>query len=176
MRLKAFEQFLTKYPEFQEKVSIIMIVVPSRDNVGQYRDLKEEVDLLVGRVNGKFGKLNWTPVHYFYRSFTPESLSAFYRMAHVALVTPMRDGMNLVAKEYVAAQDPDSVLVVPPPDSLSPGVTVVPLDSGVVVVAMWVLLRRRDRHGIVLSCCRAQSCGPTRGSGGTPRGHPPPRR
>jgi trehalose 6-phosphate synthase/phosphatase len=112
MRLKAFEQFLTKYPEFQEKVSIIMIVVPSRDNVGQYRDLKEEVDLLVGRVNGKFGKLNWTPVHYFYRSFTPESLSAFYRMAHVALVTPMRDGMNLVCKEFIASKlDKTGVLI-----------------------------------------------------------------
>ncbi|MCK5279130.1 MAG: trehalose-6-phosphate synthase, partial [Cyclobacteriaceae bacterium] len=95
-RLEAFELFLKKYPEFQEKVSIIMIVVPSRDNVGQYKDLKEEVDLLVGRINGNFGKLTWTPIHYFYRSYSLESLSAFYRMAHVALVTPMRDGMNLV--------------------------------------------------------------------------------
>ena len=85
-RLEAFELFLSKYPEFQEKVSIIMIVVPSRDNVGQYKDLKEEVDLLVGRINGNFGNLTWTPIHYFYRSFALESLSAFYRMAHVALV------------------------------------------------------------------------------------------
>ncbi len=112
MRLKAFEQFLIEYPEWQEKVSLIMVVVPSRDNVPQYRDLKEEVDLLVGRINGKFGKLNWTPVHYFYRSFQLESLSAFYRMAHVALVTPMRDGMNLVSKEYIASKlDKTGVLV-----------------------------------------------------------------
>jgi len=111
-RLKAFEMFLTRYPEFQEKVSLIMIVVPSRDNVPQYRELKEEVDLLVGRINGKFGKLNWTPIHYFYRSFTPESLSAFYRMAHVALVTPMRDGMNLVCKEFIASKlDKTGVLI-----------------------------------------------------------------
>jgi trehalose 6-phosphate synthase/phosphatase len=111
-RLEAFETFLQKYPEYQEKVSIIMIVVPSRDNVGQYKDLKEEVDLLVGRINGNFGKLNWTPIHYFYRSFGPESLSAFYRMAHVALVTPMRDGMNLVCKEFIASKlDKTGVLI-----------------------------------------------------------------
>lgn len=111
-RLEAFEMFLDKYPEYEEKVSIIMIVVPSRDNVGQYKDLKEEVDLLVGRINGKFGKLNWTPIHYFYRSFAPESLSAFYRMAHVALVTPMRDGMNLVCKEFIASRlDKTGVLI-----------------------------------------------------------------
>jgi trehalose 6-phosphate synthase/phosphatase len=111
-RLEAFEMFLQKYPEYEEKVSIIMIVVPSRDNVGQYKDLKEEVDLLVGRINGRFGKLNWTPIHYFYRSFAPESLSAFYRMAHVALVTPMRDGMNLVCKEFIASRlDKTGVLI-----------------------------------------------------------------
>ncbi len=111
-RLQAFELFLKKYPEFEEKVSLIMVVVPSRDNVAQYRELKEEVDLLVGRINGSFGKLNWTPVHYFYRSFTLESLSAFYRMAHVALVTPMRDGMNLVCKEFIASKlDKTGVLI-----------------------------------------------------------------
>ena len=89
-----------------------MIVVPSRDNVAQYRELKEEVDLLVGRINGNFGKLNWTPIHYFYRSFPLESLSAFYRMAHVALVTPMRDGMNLVCKEFIASKlDKTGVLI-----------------------------------------------------------------
>lgn len=111
-RLEAFEHFLVKYPEFQEKVSLIMVVVPSRDNVPQYKELKEAVDLLVGRINGQFGKLNWTPVHYFYRSFALESLSAFYRMAHVALVTPMRDGMNLVCKEFIASKlDKTGVLI-----------------------------------------------------------------
>lgn len=111
-RLEAFELFLEKYSDFQEKVSLIMVVVPSRDNVPQYKELKEEVDLLVGRINGKYGKLNWTPIHYFYRSFTPESLSAFYRMAHVALVTPMRDGMNLVCKEFIASKlDKTGVLI-----------------------------------------------------------------
>jgi len=111
-RLQAFEIFLQQYPEYQNKVSLILIVVPSRDNVDQYAELKEEVDLLVGRINGKFGKLNWTPIHYFYRSFPLEALSAFYRMAHVALVTPMRDGMNLVCKEYIASRlDQKGVLI-----------------------------------------------------------------
>ncbi len=111
-RLRAFEIFLQQYPEYQTKVSLIMIVVPSRDSVEQYQELKEEVDLLVGRINGKYGRLNWTPVHYFYRSFPLEALSAFYRMAHVALVTPMRDGMNLVCKEYIASRlDQRGVLI-----------------------------------------------------------------
>ena len=103
-RLKAFEKFLHEYPEFKEKVSLVMLVVPSRDRVAKYQELKEEVDLLVGRINGQFGRINWTPIHYFYRSLPLEALSGFYRMAHVALVTPMRDGMNLVCKEFIASK------------------------------------------------------------------------
>ncbi|MEL7003960.1 MAG: bifunctional alpha,alpha-trehalose-phosphate synthase (UDP-forming)/trehalose-phosphatase [Bacteroidota bacterium] len=111
-RLQIFDLFLQKYPEYQGKVSLIMVVVPSRDKVGKYKDLKERVDLLVGRINGTYGTMNWTPIHYFYRSFPLEDLSAFYRMADVALVTPMRDGMNLVCKEYVASRlDKRGVLI-----------------------------------------------------------------
>jgi len=111
-RLYALDLFFEKYPEFIGIVSLIMIVVPSRDNVGEYKRLKEEIDLLVGRLNGKYGTIHWTPVHYFYRSFALYSLSAFYRMADVALVTPMRDGMNLVCKEYIASKlDQKGVLI-----------------------------------------------------------------
>ncbi len=111
-RLRAFEQFLTKYSEYRNKVSLLMVLVPSRDTVPKYKQLKEEIDLLVGRINGKFGRMNWTPVHYFYRSFPLPALSAFYRMAHVALVNPMRDGMNLVCKEYIASKlDKKGVLI-----------------------------------------------------------------
>ncbi len=111
-RLKAFETFLENYPEFREKVSLFMVVVPSRDTVPKYKQIKEEIDLLVGRINGKFSRLYWTPVHYFYRSFPLTALSAFYRMANVCLVTPMRDGMNLVCKEYIASKiDKKGVLV-----------------------------------------------------------------
>lgn len=111
-RLKIFDLFLEKYPEFQDRVSLLMVVVPSRDKVEKYKDLKEQVDTLVGRINGKYGTVNWTPIHYFYRSFPLEDLSAFYRMADVAMVTPMRDGMNLVCKEYVASKlDKKGVLI-----------------------------------------------------------------
>ncbi len=111
-RLKAFELFLEENEEYREKVSLLMVVVPSRDSVGKYKELKEEVDLLVGRINGKYARLNWTPIHYFYRSFPLNALSAFYRMAEVALVTPMRDGMNLVCKEFIASKlDKKGVLI-----------------------------------------------------------------
>ena len=111
-RLQAFETFLKQYPQFQEKVSLLMIVVPSRDSVGKYKELKEEVDEMVGRINGTYGSINWKPINYFYRSFPLESLSAFYRMADVGLVTPIRDGMNLVCKEYIASKtDQRGVLI-----------------------------------------------------------------
>ena len=103
-RLRAFELFFERYPQYRDKISLIMVVVPSRDQVGKYKELKEEVDRLVGRINGRFGKINWTPIHFFYRSFPLGELSAFYRMADVALVTPMRDGMNLVCKEFIASK------------------------------------------------------------------------
>ncbi|MFD2247329.1 bifunctional alpha,alpha-trehalose-phosphate synthase (UDP-forming)/trehalose-phosphatase [Pontibacter ruber] len=111
-RLKAFEMFLERYPEFHEKVTLVMLVVPSRDAVEKYKELKEEVDELVGRINGKYSHINWNPIQYFYRSYPLETLSAFYRMADVALVTPMRDGMNLVCKEYIASKlDQKGVLI-----------------------------------------------------------------
>lgn len=103
-RLIAFEEFLRRNSDWRGKVSLLMVLVPSRDKVERYKELKNEIDELVGRINGQFGRLSWTPVHYFYRSFPLTALSAFYRMANVGLVTPMRDGMNLVAKEYVASK------------------------------------------------------------------------
>jgi trehalose 6-phosphate synthase/phosphatase len=111
-RLIAFGDFLEKYPEYKGNVSLFMIVVPSRDNVGKYKELKENIDLLVGKINGKYSKVDWQPIHYFYRSFPPNALSAFYRMADVALVTPLRDGMNLVCKEFIASKfDKKGVLI-----------------------------------------------------------------
>ncbi|MEO9966074.1 MAG: bifunctional alpha,alpha-trehalose-phosphate synthase (UDP-forming)/trehalose-phosphatase [Reichenbachiella sp.] len=111
-RLKAFEKLLERNPEYREKVSMLMVVVPSRDQVGKYKELKEEIDLLVGRINGQYSRLSWTPIHYFYRSYPLHALSAFYRMAHVCLVSPMRDGMNLVCKEFIASKlDKKGVLI-----------------------------------------------------------------
>jgi trehalose 6-phosphate synthase/phosphatase len=104
-RLKAFYEFLNSYSGYREKVSLIFVMVPSRDKVPLYKQLKMEIDELVGRINGKFGTMGWTPVYYFYRSFPFQSLSAFYTMSDVALVTPLRDGMNLVCKEYIASKN-----------------------------------------------------------------------
>jgi len=111
-RLKAFNEFLSRYPEYICKVSLFILLVPSRDTVEKYRLIREEIELLVGRINGEYGRIDWTPVHYFYRSFPLESLSALYKMASVALVTPMRDGMNLVCKEFIASKlDQKGVLI-----------------------------------------------------------------
>lgn len=103
-RLKAFEYFLEKFPEFHEKVTLIMLCVPSRSNVEQYQIMKSEVDELVGRINGKHASINWVPVWYFYRSLPFNSLIDLYTSSDIALITPIRDGMNLVAKEYIATK------------------------------------------------------------------------
>jgi trehalose 6-phosphate synthase/phosphatase len=104
-RLKAFNTLLTEHPELKGSVSLIMLTVPSRDNVSEYKNLKEEVDELVGNINGKHSTLTWTAVHYLYRSVSFEQLVALYNLADIGLVTPLRDGMNLVAKEYVASKN-----------------------------------------------------------------------
>src|SRR5205823_4941521 len=92
--------------------SLLMVVVPSRDQVAQYASLKEEIDELVGRINAQYRTIAWNPIVYFYRSFPFEELAAFYHMADVALVTPVRDGMNLVAKEFIASKgDGTGVLI-----------------------------------------------------------------
>lgn len=103
-RLKGFGVFLEEHPEYREKVSLVMIIVPSRDKVGKYADLKTRMDEMIGTVNGKYATIGWTPIHYFYRGVPFEELVALYHIAEIALVTPLRDGMNLVAKEYVAAK------------------------------------------------------------------------
>lgn len=103
-RLKGFELFLEKHPEYWEKVSLVMIIVPSRDQVKKYADLKMKMEEMIGTINGEYATLNWTPIHYFYHGFPFEELVALYHLADIALVTPLRDGMNLVAKEYVAAK------------------------------------------------------------------------
>jgi trehalose 6-phosphate synthase/phosphatase len=111
-RIRAFEYFLEKYPQFREKVRLVMLSVPSRINVPQYGRLKRQTDELVGRVNGKFATIDWTPIWYFYRSMPFDDLIDLYAFSHVALITPLRDGMNLVAKEYVATRTKgDGVLI-----------------------------------------------------------------
>jgi trehalose 6-phosphate synthase/phosphatase len=111
-RLRAVEVFFERNPAYRGKVVFLQIAVPSRTGVEAYRALKREVDETVGRINGRFSDRGWTPIRYLARSVGQEELVAFYRQARVALVTPLRDGMNLVAKEYVASQlDNDGVLI-----------------------------------------------------------------
>lgn len=111
-RLRAFDRFLEIYPEYQKKVILILLTVPSRTSVPQYKLLKSEIDELVGNINGKYGSIDWTPIAYFYRSMPFENLIELYNTAEIALLTPLRDGMNLVAKEYIASKtDGKGVLI-----------------------------------------------------------------
>ncbi|MGH0029031.1 MAG: bifunctional alpha,alpha-trehalose-phosphate synthase (UDP-forming)/trehalose-phosphatase [Myxococcota bacterium] len=111
-RIRAFERLLELYPEHREKVVLLQLAVPSRSQVNEYKELKSEIDELVGSVNGRFATAGWSPIRYLYRSLSRERLAALYRDADVALVTPLRDGMNLVAKEYVACQVRDPGVLV----------------------------------------------------------------
>jgi trehalose 6-phosphate synthase len=107
-RLAAYERLLEQYPEWRRQVSLLQISVPTRAEIPDYAELRSTVESMVGRINGRFGDTDWVPVRYLYRSYDFEVLAQLYRLANVALVTPLRDGMNLVAKEFVAAQDPTS--------------------------------------------------------------------
>jgi trehalose 6-phosphate synthase/phosphatase len=103
-RLEGYEVFLESEPQYHGKVVLLMIVVPSRIGVRQYERMKRQIEELVGKINGRFGRVGWTPVVYQYRSVPFSSLVAFYAAGDICLVTPLRDGMNLVAKEYVATR------------------------------------------------------------------------
>jgi alpha,alpha-trehalose-phosphate synthase [UDP-forming]/trehalose-phosphatase len=106
-RIRAFGRLLELFPEWRGKVSLIQISVPSRADVPDYAVQRANVEAVVGRVNGQFGEAHWVPIRYLYRGYSRPHLSQLYRTARVGYVTPLRDGMNLVAKEYVAAQDPE---------------------------------------------------------------------
>jgi trehalose 6-phosphate synthase/phosphatase len=112
-RLRGYELLLEENPGFRAGVVLVMVLVPSRIGVEQYEVMKKKIEELVGRINGRFGSVGWTPVIYQYRNLTFAPLAALYAVSDVALVTPLRDGMNLVAKEYVASRrDRSGVLVI----------------------------------------------------------------
>jgi trehalose 6-phosphate synthase/phosphatase len=111
-RLLAFEQLLTEHTEWRERVQLVQVAVPSRERVPAYRRFRHAVEALVTRINGALATPGWTPIQYLHRSVVNDLLVALYRAADVMLVTPVRDGMNLVAKEFVASRvDGDGVLV-----------------------------------------------------------------
>jgi trehalose 6-phosphate synthase/phosphatase len=111
-RLTGYEYFLEKYPEWREKVVFNMIVIPSRDTIGSYQEMKKEIDALVGRINGKYGTIAWRPIIYQYRSVSFDELVALYNLCDVAVITPLRDGMNLVCKEFAACQTKNSGVLI----------------------------------------------------------------
>jgi trehalose 6-phosphate synthase len=106
-RMRAVDHLLTRYPGFRRKLSMLQIGIPSRCDLDCYRALQKEVAGLAGEVNARHGEIDWTPIRYINKAFGQPTLAGFYRAAAVGVVTPLRDGMNLVAKEYVAAQDPE---------------------------------------------------------------------
>jgi trehalose 6-phosphate synthase/phosphatase len=103
-RLNGYEHFLENYPEWRQKVTMILVVVPSRIGVENYQSVKNQIDGLIGKINGQFGSLEWMPIIYQYRSLGYNELIALYALSDIALITPLRDGMNLIAKEYVATR------------------------------------------------------------------------
>ncbi len=104
LRLRSFEVMLQRHPELAGKVSFVQIAVPSREDVGEYQTIRRRVEEMVGRINGRFARASWTPIHYLYRNYSFENLVGAYLAADVMVVTPLRDGMNLVALEYVATR------------------------------------------------------------------------
>ncbi len=113
VRLRAFEHFLKSHPAYHEKVSFLFFVMPSRESAELYKSLKKDMDELVGRINSTYGSLSWMPVWYFYRPLEFEERIELYCQSDIALITPVRDGMNLIAKEYIAARsDRSGVLII----------------------------------------------------------------
>lgn len=111
-RLSGYQRFLELNPDWHEKVSFVMVVVPSRDTIEQYQQMKSDIDQTVGKINADFGSISWQPIIYQYRSMPYHELVGMYTASDVALITPVRDGMNLVCKEYVASRkDGKGVLI-----------------------------------------------------------------
>jgi trehalose 6-phosphate synthase len=106
-RFLGYRRFLEEHDERQGEVFLLQIAPPSRGEVATYEVIRERLDELSGRINGEFAEIDWVPIRYVNQGYSREDLAGFYRAAEIGLITPLRDGMNLVAKEYVAAQDPD---------------------------------------------------------------------
>ena len=106
-RIRAFRTLLERHPEARNSATLIQVAAPSREEVDAYGDIRRELEGLCGAINGDFGELDWMPIRYIHRTVARNRIPGLYRASRVALVTPLRDGMNLVAKEFIAAQDPD---------------------------------------------------------------------
>lgn len=161
-RMEAFERFYALHPEWQNKVTYLQIAPKSRSEIPEYFELEQAVGAAAGRINGMYGEVAWTPIRYLNRTYSRTSLAGLYRSARAGLVTPLRDGMNLVAKEYVAAQKPDDpgVLILSrfagSAAECSGALLVNPYDPDSVAVAIaraleMKLEERRERHQATFS-------------------------
>jgi trehalose 6-phosphate synthase len=143
--MNAFERFLINFPEWRGKVTYLQITPRSRTEIQEYTDLARVVGETVGRINGSFGEASWTPVRYINKAHSRTALAGLYRGARAALVTPLRDGMNLVAKEYVAAQNPEN-----------PGVLILSRFAGAAhECAAALLVNPYDPEGVAIAMNRA---------------------
>jgi trehalose 6-phosphate synthase len=161
-RMDAFERFYEVHAEWRNKVTYLQIAPPSRSEIPEYSELEQAVGAAAGRINGKYGEVAWTPIRYLNRTYSRSALAGLYRSARAALVTPLRDGMNLVAKEYVAAQNPQDpgVLILSrfagAAAECRQALLVNPYDSESVAAAIaraldMPLAERRERHDIMLA-------------------------
>jgi trehalose 6-phosphate synthase len=166
-RFRAFRELLENYPENRNSATLIQIASPTRESVDAYADLRHELEGLAGEINGHFGELDWMPIRYMHRVWSRRRLPALYRLARVALVTPLRDGMNLVAKEYVAMQDEQDpgVLVLSrfagAAERMREAILVNPYDIPATAQAIqralqMSLAERRERHAALLKQIRTQ--------------------
>lgn len=111
-RLEAFEVLLEKYPDLRGRVSLVQVLVPSRTRIPEYQDMKQSIDEMIGRINGRFTTSGWIPIIYIFRHLDRPELVSYYRTSEIALITPLKDGMNLIAKEYCAScVDGEGVLI-----------------------------------------------------------------
>ncbi|MEJ6021550.1 alpha,alpha-trehalose-phosphate synthase (UDP-forming) [Ramlibacter sp. PS4R-6] len=166
-RMRAFRELLERYPEHRNSATLIQIASPSREDVVAYNDILKELESLCGSINGNFGELDWMPVRYIHRTVARQRLPGLYRASRVAMVTPLRDGMNLVAKEFLAAQDPadPGVLVLSrfagAAEQLRDALLVNPYDVESIANATHLALQmpleeRRMRHQQLMSVLRSQ--------------------
>ncbi len=141
-RFQAFERLLEEHPELHGQIQLLQVAAPSREGVPEYQEMRQQIEGLCGRINGRFSAVDWMPLHYVYRTVERPKLLSVFRRSQVGLITPLRDGMNLVAKEFAAAQDPDNpgVLVLSrfagSADFLEGPLLVSPYDTGAVAAAM----------------------------------------
>jgi trehalose 6-phosphate synthase len=146
-RVRALDFLMTQYPSLRRRVSMLQVAVPSRTSIDTYLTLQREIAALTGEVNARHGDVDWAPIRYVTKSFCQSTLAGFYRASAVGVVTPIKDGMNLVAKEYVAAQDP-----------ANPGVLVLSRSAGAArELGAALQVDPKDVHGIALQIAAALS-------------------